>query len=353
VVERDWLAAVRRAGTEVSWSGTLHELAVEAVATAEPQHSYVMRAAGVPGAALAFRDRDRELAEVTAVDRGASIRTSMLLGPVSVRSAGVTALAAAPGAPRVGRVAVVGPAGWETKFVIAALEERGWGVDSRVGVAPGVGVGLLSPGALDTSRYSAAVIVDDVPAGLIPDITRFLNAGGGLVVTGLAVRDGSLTPLLPARPGRAFAATDATVIDRAALSGSALVPAARATVLEARAATPVVSGARFGAGRVIVSGYADTWRWRLGGDEQALEAHRDWWSAVVGAAAYAPDTTEAVSSPESAPLAALHAALGPSASATPQIGLSAGRFPVEVLLFGIAAVALLGEIVSRRRRGLP
>ncbi|CAN5203392.1 hypothetical protein BH23GEM2_BH23GEM2_10310 [soil metagenome] len=97
----------------------------------------------------------------------------------------------------------------------------------------------------------------------------------------------------------------------------------------------------------------DTWHWRMLGDEQGLESHRDWWSAVVGAAAYAPDTAGAVISPESAPLAALHAALGPPDAAGPGLAAGLHGFPFEAALFGLAILALLGEVVSRRRRGLP
>jgi hypothetical protein len=352
VVQRDWLAALRRAGSEVFWSGEFDALALEAVTTAEPQHSYVIRAAGEHGVVITFRDGERELASVKAVGHGASIRTSMLFGPVTAGTGGASALAAKPPAPRVGRVAVIGPAGWETKFVIAALEERGWAVDSRLTVAPGVGVGLLAPGALDTSRYSAAVVVDDVPPGWSADLSRFLGAGGGLVASGAAVRRGSLAALLPARPGRRFASADTIVVDRRALGGTALQPAARAAVLDARGGTPVVSGARFASGRVIVSGYADTWLWRMSGNERSVEAHRDWWSALVGAVAYAVDTADAARSPEAAPLAALHSALGPPVSASRQIGLDTRQLPVEAALFGLAVLALLGETVSRRRRGL-
>lgn len=351
-LERDWLAALRRAGAVVSWAGELQGLAVEALASAEPQHSYVIRATGAQGAELAFHDRDRELASVQSADGGASIRTSMLHGPVRASTPDGHALAALPAAPRVGRVAVTGPAGWETKFVTAALEERGWRVDSRVTVAPGVDVGSLSAGALDTSRYSAAVVVDVAPAAWMPDLMRFVRSGGGLVVTGAAARSGAIAALLPARAGSAFAATDTVAADRSTLGGSSLLSGPRAVVLEAREGTPVVSGGRFGAGRVIVSGYGDTWHWRMTGDDRALEEHRDWWSALVGAAAYAADTAEAVISPESAPLAVLHAALGPPAAA-PRPSLSVRGFPVEAVLFGVAVLALLGEVVSRRRRGLP
>ena len=39
---------------------------------------------------------------------------------------------------RLGAVVIIGRAGWEAKFVAAALEERGWSVRLRVSVAPGI-----------------------------------------------------------------------------------------------------------------------------------------------------------------------------------------------------------------------
>ena len=352
-VERDWLAALAHGGSEVAWSGELDPLAVEAVASGEPQHSYVIRVSGAPGADMRISDGAREIAAVAAGAVAASMRTTVLSGPVSVDAAGGRASAAAPRARRVGRAALIGPAGWETKFVIAALEERGWRVDSRVTVGPGVSVGTLGQAALDTSRYAAAVVIEQLPGGWLPQLTRFVRTGGGLIVAGGAVRDRSLSALLPAQPGRALAVRDTAVVRRDGLGGFSVTPGPRGVVLETRAEAPVVVAGRVGNGRVVLAGYADTWNWRLRGDEDALEAHRDWWSAVVGAAAYAPDTAQAIHSPESAPLAALHAALGPPETAGSSDLLRDRGVPVEALLFGLATLSLLAETVSRRRRGLP
>ena len=351
--ERDWLAALGRAGSRIEWSGDLDAIAVEAVTSAEPQHSYVIRAATAAGAEMTIRDGNREIAGVTATAGGASVRTTVLSGPVSVDAGGGRASAGAPRARRIGHAAVIGPADWETKFVIAALEERGWLVDSRVIVGPAVSVGALAPAAIDTSRYSAAVIVGGLPGGWMPQLVRFVSAGGGLVVAGGAIRDRSLSTLLPARPGRALAARDSAVVSRDGLGGFMMAPGPRAVVLETRGDAPVVVAGRMGNGRVLMAGYTDTWHWRMRGDEDALEAHRDWWSAVVGAAAYAPDTAAAVLSPESAPLALLHATLGPPGTPAAPALLGEGRAPVEALLFVLATLALLVETVSRRRRGLP
>lgn len=350
--ERDWLAALARGGSDVAWYGKLDAIAVEALPTAEPQHSYVMRMAGAAGSEMTITDGAREIATVTPGEGAASVRTTVLSGPVSVDAVSGRASTARPLARRVGRVAVIGPAGWETKFVIAALEERGWSVDSRVAVGPGVSVGTLGSATLDTSRYSAAVVVQQLPGGWLSQLTQFVRMGGGLVVTGSAIRDRSLAPLLPAQPGRVMGARDSAVVTREALGGLTIAPGPRAVVLETRAGAPVVAAGRVGNGRAILAGYADTWEWRMGGDEHALGAHGDWWSRVVGAAAYAPDTGAAPHSPESAPVAALYAALGPPGTAGPLL-LGDRRLPVEALLFALAALSLLVETVSRRRRSLP
>ena len=351
--ERDWLAAFARSGSDMAWYGDVEAIAVEALASAEPQHSYVIRVAGAPGSEMTIGDGAREIAAVTTGEGAGSIRTTVLSGPVSVDAGGGRASTVRPRARRVGRVAVIGPAGWETKFVIAALEERGWRVDSRVAVGPAVSVGTLASTALDTSRYSAAVVVQQLPGGWLSPLTQFVSMGGGLIVTGGAIRDRSLAALLPAQPGRALGTRDSAVVTREALGGLAIAPGPRAVVLETRADAPVVAAGRVGNGRVILAGYSDTWEWRMRGDENALGAHRDWWSAVVGAAAYAPDTGAAIHSPESAPLAALHAALGPPGTAGPLPLPRDRRLPVEALLFALATLSLLAETVSRRRRSLP
>jgi hypothetical protein len=350
--ERDWLAALARSGSDVAWYGDLDAIAVEALTSAEPQHSYVIRVTGAPGSEMTISDGAREIAAVTTGEGAASVRTTVLSGPVSVDAGGGRASTTRPRARRVGRAAVIGLAGWETKFVIAALEERGWSVDSRVAVGPAVSVGTLGSATLDTSRYSAAVVVQQLPGGWLSQLTRFVSMGGGLIVTGGATRDRSLAALLPAQPGRVLGARDSAVVTREALGGLAIAPGPRAVVLETRADAPVVAAGRVGNGRVIVAGYSDTWEWRLRGDEHGLGAHRDWWSALVGAAAYAPDTGAAPHSPESAPLAALHAALGPPWTAGP-LPLRDRRLPVKALLFALAALSLLAETASRRRRSLP
>jgi hypothetical protein len=105
-----------------------------------------------------------------------------------------------------------------------------------------------------------------------------------------------------------------------------------------------------GAGRVVQLGYDETWRWRLAGTGDAPAAHRDYWSAVVTAAAYRaakPIATANVN--DAAPLASLYADLGaPSVPRAAPLHISAG---LRWWMFALLALLLLAEWTSRRLRG--
>jgi hypothetical protein len=105
---------------------------------------------------------------------------------------------------------------------------------------------------------------------------------------------------------------------------------------------------------VVQSGYDETWRWRMAGGDEATSAHREWWSRLVSAVAYAPLVQRASAgevATDEAPLASLIDALGPP---TP---LDAGLAPASEgtrttrVLFALALGALLLEWASRRLRG--
>src|SRR5207248_7289969 len=69
---------------------------------------------------------------------GASVVEPAASDALVARTAGATATVASPPPVRLGSVVVLGRAGWEAKFVAAALEERGWSVRLRVSGAPGI-----------------------------------------------------------------------------------------------------------------------------------------------------------------------------------------------------------------------
>jgi hypothetical protein len=348
-VDRDWLKAAGQLGTRVSWSGETGAPALEISATREPVSSFVIHVVADGSRTGTLRDEWREIAVVSDGARLSVVRTPVAAGRVQLGEVGRGPSAPVPIAPRVRRVALVGPASWETKFAIAALEEAGWSVDSRVTVAPGVGVGGLAVGALDTARYSAIVAIEAVPDEWAPAVMRFVSTGGGLVLSGGAVAARSVGQILPGAVGSVLDPHDAAIVDRDALTGRALTPAPGAVAMESRGDVPVVVARRAGPGRVIAVGYRDTWRWRMQGGNDSPGDHRGWWSAVVAAAAYAPDTV-AFAAPESAPRAALVAALGAPVAESARRPRS--DFPHDAVLLTLASVALLVEIVSRRRRGL-
>jgi hypothetical protein len=105
-------------------------------------------------------------------------------------------------------------------------------------------------------------------------------------------------------------------------------------------------------------GYDETWRWRMLGGDDAPSAHRRWWSAVVGGAAYAPAVARTggdlrspdATPPDPAPYAGTVAALGAPRPAAPAAATSGGTGIPWWLFFPIAA-ALLAEWGSRRLRG--
>ena len=113
---------------------------------------------------------------------------------------------------------------------------------------------------------------------------------------------------------------------------------------------PIVVAARAGPGRVLLVGYEDTWRWRMVGADGAPEAHRAWWSALVTGVAHAPVVPLSAPFVDEAPLAAAIGELGLPADRT-----SAGSrapFPLDAVLFAVLLLAMLGEWLSRRLRGL-
>jgi hypothetical protein len=127
---------------------------------------------------------------------------------------------------------------------------------------------------------------------------------------------------------------------------------AGAVALERRGDAPVVIGRRVGSGRVLATGYDETWRLRMTPpDEGAPEAHRAWWSAVVAGVALARLEPRDAGPIDEAPFAAAVQALGPPVA----IGERPDRepsWPSDAWLAAVAAVSLLGEWLSRRLRGV-
>jgi hypothetical protein len=261
-------------------------------------------------------------------------------------------------------VLVIGEAGWESKFVIAALEEEGWKVDAELRVAPGVSETQGSLAVIDTSRYSAVVALDSAATPHAFRIVDFVRTGGGVI---LAPAAAALSSLAPLRAGAAASANaDARLSQPAASVTLATLPltpitslVSDAVRLQERGGATTVAAKRYGAGRSLQIGYADTWRWRLSGGDRSIREHRAWWAGLVSSVAYAPlanrpgaETSARIASMTSeAPFADLVAAVGPASSTMANATVTQRGSNWRNLLYVLLVLALLGETASRRQRG--
>lgn len=356
---RDWLAALRGAGSEVAWSGDLAPAGVEVQPVRSPRGGYTALTAARNGAPVIISDEVGPIDTADASRGGSAFTIPSATGIVSATSGRSTARVSLPGPVSLKRLLVLGNAGWETKFAVLALEEDGWKVDASMYVAPGVTVTQGAVSQIDTSRYSAVIALDGSAASRAGDIARYVASGGGLVIAGSAASIEGLSALRAGSPGR-LEAPEALSAEAGSttLSSLPVIPVASlrsdAIALDRRGAAVAVAARRHGAGRVIQTGYLDTWRWRMSGGDKSNDAHRAWWTKAVASAAYAGmgvpvATAEQLSA---APLAHLVESLGPSTRVSPQSLTSATGAISLWLLFGLLAASLLGEWASRRLRGM-
>jgi hypothetical protein len=363
-VTRAWLAALRGAGARVAWGAdSLVPVALALAPVRDPAGGVRVTVAAPAGSRVAVRDAAGVLDTLEASGVGASLVVPAAGDTLAARAAGTVARAALADSLGIRRVLVIGRVGWESKFVVAALEERGWGVSARLALAPGRDVSQGAELPLDTSRFAVVVALDNSAARDAARIARFVGTGGGLVVAGEAAALPALAALSPGTLAERDAGTVGPLPVNEPRTGLALTPVARlrsdAVALERRRNSAVaVAARRAGVGRVVQVGYDDTWRWRMSGADGAPDAHREWWARVVGAAAYAPRPVPAdgdarpASSLDGAPVAHLVAALGPSSPPPAHARPGRDTRVPHWLPFVLAALALLGEWGSRRLRGL-
>jgi hypothetical protein len=357
--QRDWLRALRRAGTQVYWrltdtSSIRRRAAMVVEPVVSPRTLSRLALVAAPGDTIRVVDALGEIDVVAAGPGGAVVMQSAIAGGVRAEAPVARPAGARRDSLALRPVLVIGLASWESKFVVAALEEAGWEVRTRLSVAPGAVVQQGGDVAIDTSRLSAVVLLDSVTAPSGSTLRRFVESGGGLIAAGSAGTLPGLSSLLPGRGARRrpglVGALDGPE-PRSGLVGRVFTTVARHAIpLERRGEAPIVVAARVGAGRVIQMGYEDTWRWRMIGGDDAPDAHRVWWSVLVSSVAHAPALAIDAPLVDEAPLAAAVASLGPPSFGTP-VG-AGGPFPWDALLFALATVALLGEWLSRRLRGL-
>jgi len=351
--ERAWLRALAGAGTAVTWSGAVVPTAIEAAPMADPAGGVRVLAAAPSGADVRLADSLGTLDSVRAGRAGAAFTLPAHRGGLAVEAR--TQRAALPAAdsllPR--HAAVIGRAGWESRFAIAALEERGWTVDAALRVAPGIAVtqGRVFP--LDTARQSVVVALDSLAPRDAAAVAAFVARGGGAVLNAAAARSapglaaGGVGVHVRASELRFSAATPTR-----ALALDPVLPRADAVVLERSGPHVVVAARRAGAGRLVQIGWDETWRWRMADVAGSADAHRDWWAGVVAAAAYRPRAgVGAGERGSAAPLAALVEALGPARPA-PAAGTAARDLrPLLPLAAALLLLALVAEWGSRRLRG--
>src|SRR6266508_1705847 len=180
---RDWLGALGSAGSMVSWSGDLPPLMLGAQPVASPAGGVRVRVAAPNGSAVVMSDEVGVLDTVRAQNGGGAVVLNSAVRGLTAHVNGSLASTVPRDSVVLHKVLVVGDAGWESKFVVAALEEEGWKVDAFIRVAPGVDVTQGSIATIDTARYSAVVALDGAVSPYANRIVEFARSGGGVVLS--------------------------------------------------------------------------------------------------------------------------------------------------------------------------
>jgi hypothetical protein len=354
---RDWLRALERTGTALGWSAPgIPALAVEVEPAAEPRGGARVLVSAPGDPLVTLRDDLGALDSATGNGGGVVFALPRLEGTAHAATGAQVARAPLTDSLRLGGVVVIGRASWETRFVAEALEERGWRVELRQVIAPGLEALRGRAASLDTSRVAAVIAADSTATREAGRIAAFVRSGGGLVLLADAARAPALAALAPGRVDAAVRPTQLAFVADAPRRALVLHPirAIRgdAVPLERGPSGIAAAARRVGDGRVVLLGYEDTWRWRLSGGPDAPAAHRDWWSRVVASVAYRTELPIAHErTGDASPLASLVDALGP-ASTEPDAaegGQTATTLPVWML--ALVSAMLLAEWGSRRLRG--
>jgi hypothetical protein len=348
----DWLSALAHSGHSVTWTGSPLPLVVTTEAVRDPRGGTRVEIAAPNGSRVVVRDDASALDSLRVASFGGSVTAPDVAGRVVVRVGAESASVRAPDTTRSRSIVVVGGAGWEGKFIVFALEERGWLVVSRFSVAPNVDVGA-SALVLDTARVAAVIAVDTLLGALSPNLDRFVRSGGGLVLAGTSGLTRAASSLAPGSLGARYR-PPVLPPDTIGLGATGFYPVVSlsrdAVALERRTGGVTIAARRVGAGRVLQVGYDDSWRWRMAGGPGSDAAHGAWWSGLVSAVAYAPPSRTDDASLGSAPLAAMVARIGP---ARPVPEAARGRPPIDHrMLMIIIMILLISEWGSRRLRGL-
>jgi hypothetical protein len=349
----DWLAALQRGGRQVTWSGNAAEVMLAAQPEIDPAGGVHVDVSAPAGSTVMLRDDAGVIDSVRVPRLGASAIAPVVVGTLRAELGGTVARTIAADSSVLRPVIVIGGAGWEAKYVVSALEERGWPVTSRFSVAPNVDVTAGAGLELDTARVAAVIAIDSTVATLGSSLERFVRSGGGLVLAGNAGVASNVRAIAPgslaARTRPAFGPADTLT-----LGSTGYYPLTNVrddgVVLERRSGGVAMAARRVGAGRVLELGYDDSWRWRMAGASGSEAAHRAWWTRVVGSAAYVPGSRESsFSFADAAPRAYLVDRLGPPRA----VPSGAEARPVDRrIIITVIMILLIAEWSSRRLRGL-
>jgi len=298
---------------------------------------------------------------------GLQPRSGPLQGALAVDAGAVRAFVAplVAGAPATARVLVLGDATWESRFLVASLEEAGWPVDAGLTLAPRVTITQGVPPLPSRARHALVVILPGASPVAVSRLPGFVRDGGGLVIVGESSRIPALAPLRAGSPGESIAGELGAEASAAPRRGLDLVPiasqAAGSVVLERRDGVLAVAARRVGAGRVVQVGYANSWLWRMAGGDDAPIAHRRWWTSLLASAVpLSAPVSRIMTAAESdtltaAPVAALASALG--LPTVRDAGVTSSRRDVRASLdlrwlLCAGLVSLVASWVLRRWRGL-
>jgi hypothetical protein len=351
----DWLAALRHSNHLVSWSGSPPVVALATEPVSDPEGGVRIDVAAPTGTNVIVRDEGSVIDSARVSTLGATFVTPVVIGDVTASVGAQRATVSPADSVSVRSVVVIGGAGWEGKFIVSALEERGWPVSARFSVAPNVDVTQGATPSIDTARVSAVIAIDTSIQSQASTLERFVRSGGGLILAGAAAQSGALRAIAPGSVG---VRTRPTVhpSDTMRLGSTGFYPVTSlnngGVPLDRRADGVVLAARRVGAGRVLQVGYDDSWRWRMAGAPGSERAHREWWSRLVASVAYVPPSPPrpAGDAGSSAPLARMIERLGP---AQPGRDVGADRPPVDRrLLLALILTLLIIEWGSRRLRGL-
>jgi hypothetical protein len=356
--QTDWLRALDHSGRALSWSGSPPAVVMSVEPIVDPDGGVRVDVAAPNGSVVALRDDASAIDSVRVANLGASVVTPIAVGTIRGQVNGEAFSSPASDSVHLRSVMVVGAAGWEGKYIVSALEERGWPVIARFTIAPNVDVTQGTIQALDTSRVGALIAIDSTVATLGPAVERFVRSGGGLVLAGPASLAKNVASIVP---GAISQRTRPNVkpADTVRLGSTGFYPVSLkddGIALEKRTDGIAVAARRIGAGRVVQVGYDDSWRWRMAGAAGSERAHREWWSRIVASVSYASVAggaplpgSPAISNAAAAPVASLTDRLGPPRVLTSDVASP----PIDRRwLIAFMMVLLLVEWASRRLRGM-